>query len=339
METTALIHVWNRCHGCKMQPIVGVRHSCQTCPAGPDNDLCPACYGKFLAGELAHPAPDSFAQAARLGAHVFKSHLGRPAVEHAHFLAGEHPALPAPPLPEGFVVRPEFRSGVESFLGSYGFVVEVEGWPRPLVLSALHLLDEALKRHGIDAESDTESDAGNNTGGGYTGRELPALISGVQLYDPFAERWFLAELGSAGRMLVLPDARTGQEEPFSDRDIAAFELADGERLRPGRLAEQPPAVGEPIWLAARPKTGPARRLLQALVVEQDERTLIFRFQDPQLEAPYASGAPLIDRTGRVVGINSGGGWLAGQRLGHACHVGAICRHLATSALSSGSGAP
>lgn len=321
METADLIHVWNRCHGCKMQPIAGTRHSCRTCPAGPDNDLCEACYRKFLAGTLPHPAPDAFTQAARLGAHVFESHPGRPAAECAPWLEGTHPTLAAPPLPEGFVVRPEFRSGVESFLGSYGFVVAGENGGRPLLLTALHLLDELIKRRGIDAEPTSTT---------YTGRELPAVIDGVQLYDPFAERWFLAELGSAGRMLVLPDARTGEDEPFSDRDVAAFELKTPERLKLGRLAPAPPTVGEPIWLAAKPKTGPARRLLQALVVEQGERTLVFRFQDPELEAPYASGAPLLDRRGEVVGINSGGGWLAGQRLGHACHVGAIRRHLASA---------
>ena len=57
--------------------------------------------------------------------------------------------------------------------------------------------------------------------------------------------------------------------------------------------------------------------MKAVVVERTETTLIFRFEDPSIEAPYSSGAPVLDRAGDVVGINVGGGWLDGERLGHA----------------------
>src|SRR5919201_3732442 len=42
-RVSELIHIWYRCHNCGMQPIVGQRFECQTCPSGPDNDLCEKC--------------------------------------------------------------------------------------------------------------------------------------------------------------------------------------------------------------------------------------------------------------------------------------------------------
>jgi hypothetical protein len=129
-----------------------------------------------------------------------------------------------------------------------------------------------------------------------------------------------------GSMLALPDARTDEEEPFSYRDIAAFRVSGTGRLVPGRLAGRPPEVGEPVWLAAKPQGRP-ERTAKAVVVERSEKTMVFRYEDPGLETPYASGAPILDRAGHVVGINVGGGRLDGHKLGHANHVGNVRRHL------------
>jgi len=315
--TKTPIHIWYRCHGCEAQPIVGRRWECQTCPAGPDHDLCGECYRRFQLGELEHPSAESFAAGFDLGEHVFEAFEGEPAGPYRGWLEVPCPELPAPAVPPGFVLRPEFQSEAGSCLGSYAFAVEIEGAPAPLVLTALHVLDELIRKRGIDARGDD-----------YTGRELPAVLSRVQLYDPFAERWFLSDLGTAGPMLILPGARMGDDEPDSHRDAAAFWAAGNGEIRPGRLAEESPAVGAPVWLAARATSGDPRAPLPAVVVASGEKRLVFRFADAEREAPYSSGSPLLDREGKVVGINVGGGALGGERLGHACHVGALRRHIA-----------
>ena len=319
---TNLIHLWYRCHNCGARPIAGQRFTCMTCPAGPDNDLCEACYEKYQRGEAAHPAEQSIASTLGLSEHRFESSQGQPRDDFLAWLDPPHPAVADPRVPDHFVVRPEFCCGHESYLSSYAFVVAVPGEANPLILTALHIMDELIKKKGVDTTNDNA---------GYSGRELPAVVTQVVLYDVFAANWIRAELGSAGPMLVLPSARTGEDEPLSYNDVAAFRTAGAGKLTPGRLAERPPEVGEPVWLAAKPMEAPARRIVKAVTVERSEKTFVFRYEDAQVSTPYSSGAPILNRSGEVVGINVGGGWLDGHKLGHANHAGSIRRHLAEAA--------
>ena len=311
-----LIHVWNRCHGCGAAPIVGVRYECQVCPAGPDNDLCAACHALLAQGRLVHPKPGS--RDLPPPPHPFKPFDGTPREGAAPWLAVPWVQAAAPSVPEQCVVRPEFRSGQESYFGSYGFVVAAQYGGPPLLITALHVMDELIRAKRIDASAANKS---------YTGRELPEAVAEVQLYDAFAPNWMIAELGVARGMLTLADARMQEPEPYSDRDIAAFRVMTKPPMRPLRLAAAPPPVGAPIFLAASPGRGARERTVPAVVVEVSERTFVFRFSPANAMPPFASGAPLIDRAGDVVAIMAGGGVLDGQQIGHANHVGNVRRHL------------
>ena len=311
-----LIHVWNRCHACGAQPITGLRFECRLCPAGPDNDLCEACHRSFEQGRVAHPVPG--VREAPPGRHVFRAVEGVVREDVLHWLTVPFRSAPPPAVPNRCVVRPEFRSGRESYFGSYGFVVANEQGAGTLLLTALHVMDELAKHKGIDCSH------GNAA---YSGRELPDHVTGVGLYDVFAPNWMLAELGAAGAMLTLPDARICVEEPYSQRDIAAFRVDPSVPVRPARLAGAPPAVGDPVWLVANLGAQARGRTIAAVVVERTDATLVFRFGDQAALPPFTSGAPILDREGLVVGINVGGGLIDGKRLGHACHVGNVRRHL------------
>ena len=311
-----LVHIWNSCQACGAAPIVGLRFSCQTCPAGAENDLCEACYRLFEQGRLEHPPPE--AREAPPGRHVFRAFNGVAREQVLHWLTVPWSPAPSPAVPDRFVIRPEFRSGRESFFGSYGFVVAAEDGGHPLMLTALHVMDELAKFRRIDCSTDNIA---------YTGRELPQHVTSVQLYDPYAPNWMLAELGAVGAMLTLPEARICAEEPNSYRDIAAFRPVPSASFQPVRLAGAPPVVGEPIWLAVNLGRGARERTLQATVVEITKQTLVFRFAPPVTMPPYTSGAPLLNRKGEVVGINIGGGMLDEHRLGHGNHVASMRHHL------------
>jgi hypothetical protein len=311
----ALVHIWNRCHGCGAAPIVGLRFTCQICPAGADNDLCATCYHLFEQGQLKHPPPE--AREAPAGPHVFRSFEGIEREKAAPWLTVPWCAAPAPAVPDRFVLRPEFRSGRESFFGSYAFVVAAEDGGVPLVLTALHVLDELAKFRGIDCSE------GNAA---YSGRELPHELTGVQLYDPFAANWILSELGAAGEMLTLPHARNCTAEPYSQRDVAAFRALPASKFEPLRLARALPVVGDPVWLAVNLGRGVTERTGAAVVAEITDDTFVFRYAKPMALPPYTSGAPLLNRAGEVVGVNAGGGTLDGYRIGHGAHVASLRRH-------------
>jgi hypothetical protein len=301
-----------------MRPIVGKRYECRTCPEGPDNNLCEACFASFQRGIAKHPAPGSLAEHLNLVRHEFRAFEGKPHENYLHWLNIPQSSCPAPSqLPGPFVVRPEFCSGSDSFFGGYAFVIKAEDGGMPLVLTALHVMDELIKSKGIDCTAENRF---------YTGHELPRHVKSVNLYDVFATNWMIAELGSASSMLILPDARVSEEEPYSQQDIAAFRANSSLKVTPATLASSPPALGEPLWLLARSETGAAHRPLQAVVVEVTERTMIFRYQNSTLPR-YCSGAPLVNCNGAVVGINVGGGKVSGEVFGHANHATSIRRHL------------
>jgi hypothetical protein len=324
MTMTALheVHPWSRCHHCGMDPIYGPRFCCETCPAGPDVDLCSTCHGRYLSGEVPHPAPDSIRIQRPTQRHHFKTPRGNRPEALIPWLQIPCPELRAPEVPRGFLVRPEFRSAEYSAFSTYGFISQ--GQAGAVLLTALHVMDELIKYKRIDTTVRNRN---------YSGTELPHAVTAVRLYDVLDARWMLHPVGAAGPMLVLPNARTGDDEPLSWRDIAAFSVQPSAKLTPLRLAAAEPEPGDALWLAARMTDDSRTR--RAVCVEITPQTLVFRYEETKTAATQTSGAAILDRDGAVVGIHAGRGRFEGQELGHANPLGSIRRHL----IDARSGAP
>jgi Trypsin-like peptidase domain len=316
MSSSQAVHVWSRCHHCGVSPIVGPLFACETCPAGPDTQLCSNCHEGYQHGSIKHPRPDAPGSFSAPGPHHFTRKESSPATHLESWISIPGRAERAPPVPARFLVRPEFCFGPRSAFGGYGFIVEFKG--RTLLLTALHVMDELIKAVEID------STAANRT---YSGKELPAKVSSVRMYDVLQKQWLLYELGDAGPMLVLPDARTGDEEPYSFRDLAAFRVATPGSLSAGRLGTRDPEPGDPVWVAAAMPDGSHTR--RATCVEQSESSFVFRYEEAKEVAKYSSGAPILDAQGAVVGVNVGSGHYAGRQFGHANPLRSILAHLAS----------
>ncbi len=312
------VHIWNRCHACATQPILGTRFECQTCPAGPYSDLCEKCYSLYRRGSIAHPMGKICERSPREHLHCFVGIKGKPTDQYLKWLTADaRKAAPKPTIPQTFVVRPEFRCGLESFLGTYACIVESEDGKCPLALTALHLLDELAISQGISLRSRVDEDSVS---------KLSDLVTGATLYDVFVSQWVFGEVATANSMIRLPNARLGEEEPFADNDIAAFRCNPSTSISPAKLAKSPPQIGEPLWLV----TATAERLTEAVVVDVTDRTLVFRFRSDKLDMGHTSGAPIVNGEGKVAGINVGRGMFSDCWFGHANHVANIRRHLGFS---------
>lgn len=323
-ESPVSVHPWHHCHNCGAAPITGKRFQCDSCPIGPENDLCDSCYELLKNGKIKHPK-EGAAHSSVIKDHVFSVHVGRPITDFDEWFRVNHSPAKVPWLPSMFIVRPIFTAGYDSSIGGYGFVVH-SPIPGPkgeqiLFITALHVMDEIIKLKKIDS-----SDRNKN----YSGRELPAMITEVSLFNVFSSNWMMNFLANAGPMLVLPNARTEDEEPYSDRDMAAFWVKDKGDLIPAKLAGEQPKKGDVIWQATRSEDGWGMKLFKGVVAEITERSMVFIYEDASEKPKYTSGSPMINVNGEVVGIVVGGGCLKNERLGHANHVGNIRRHLASA---------
>jgi hypothetical protein len=188
MSQSLAVHVWSRCHNCGMNPITGPCFRCETCPLGPDSDLCSACLEGYQAGRVAHPNGSPAGTAAT---HRFARSEGNVPAGLASWLDIPSSTYATPAVAAGFLVRPEFRYGRDSVFGGYGFIIRFE--EQTFLLTALHVMDELIKIKGIDT---------TNRNPRYTGEELPPHVSSVRLYDVLKNPWMLHELGDAGPILA-----------------------------------------------------------------------------------------------------------------------------------------
>jgi hypothetical protein len=62
-------------------------------------------------------------------------------------------------------------------------------------------------------------------------------------------------------------------------------------------------------------------------VEKTQRSFVFRYEEAKEIPKYTSGAPILDRRGDVVGINTGIGRISGREFGHANPLSSILAHL------------
>ncbi len=197
---------------------------------------------------------------------------------------------PEPKFPRGFAGSPEFSTTEGRQSAGTAFLAKIPGGKKAYLLTVRHLL-------GPD--------------GGFkelTPQEkVPSFVKSIRL----------KALGSnAGKNfqvkgLTVPPETDSKEPLF---DLAIFEVAGTFPSDAAELAAEKPALGEAVWVIAGVRGGvPKGQFVHpAKVIENGDRWLVCEFDNPDIVTNGASGAPVLNAAGQVVGIYSGHGVNAGK---------------------------
>lgn len=204
------------------------------------------------------------------------------------------------------VCRPSFRARTGEVLkAGTAFVMVVRSGGSqgsPLLVTAHHLFGPA---GGLSEEVPWAS--------------LPGVVRSVECPR-------LQEPGSSIRG-VRPLAIPGAGSAFSDDsalDVAAFRV-EGEVSDALVPEDVEPRVGETVWLLASVLEGEAATVLRhpAKVVLVESSRLSYEYENSGLNLQATSGAPIVNRLGRVVGVNLGGRRRETKLLGVAQRISTI----------------
>jgi hypothetical protein len=215
---------------------------------------------------------------------------------------------PAPPVvPDGFVARPTFvTSDGHHYDAGVAFVADAGG--AQVLVSALQLLGPS---GGLPAQ--------------LTAEQVPTTLQQVLLHDA----WTGAELPPSGPGLLVAGAHPMAQEGAGDLLLASLPqgFLSGRQIARQALplAAANPKVGDYVWMVAPVVDGPEKdlRLHAAKVVESSAKWIFFEYTEPGLNLAGTCGAPLLDATGHVVGVNLGGGADKGKLYGSANPVDSV----------------
>lgn len=214
-----------------------------------------------------------------------------------------------PALPVNFVGRPTFFSAIGPFSAGTAFFLSTGSGQPPLVVTAHHIFGPAggLSRKMKPAELD-----------GFIWKiGLEDFVSGDKFEVPV-------------RSVVLKGEKQsgkGSETFLKYPDLAVFQTTGKADCRPVKLAERSLRQGDSVWLAARAKSGAPENgvLHEAKVAGVFDDYVSCRFVDHGLVMAGASGAPVLDAGGEIVGVYSGSSNGSGEVLGIMVPVGVIRR--------------
>ena len=137
--------------------------------------------------------------------------------------------------------------------------------------------------------------------------KVPSFVKSVRLQP----------LGGDGSKNYKVSGLTVPPEPDSKEpgyDLAVFKCAGAFPSDAAEFAAEKPALGETVWVVARVRGGVKKGQIMhpAKVTENGDRWLVCEFDNPDIVTNGASGAPVLNAAGKVVGIYSGHGANAGK---------------------------
>ncbi len=137
----------------------------------------------------------------------------------------------------------------------------------------------------------------------FTGEQLPGFVKGGKLYYAKSD---LATTAKLKQNLVIPDA---DAVPNIAKDVAAFTLTGADGLMTLKMSDRRPEPGETIYLLARLWDGNVQNancVYECKVEECDADQIVYSMDSKYGSTMGASGGPLVDVYGEVVGMHMAG---------------------------------
>ena len=201
---------------------------------------------------------------------------------------------PVPPTPSGPPSYPnDFVGGaeVDTAAGERGAgtasVIHLKGQMQSYIVSARHLL-------GPDGGFATQTAA----------KDVPTFVQSISINSFSGGRHHYDVTG-----LVVPTTRLKANGGMPTDDIAIYlnhDSSSQDQALP--LADHLPAMGEPLWVIAHVRGGvPDGQVVQPgkVIRLQKDGWGVLQFDNDQIITAGASGAPVLNAAGEVVGVYSG----------------------------------
>lgn len=186
-------------------------------------------------------------------------------------------------LPENSVFDVFWDTTEGSYVAGTSFLMETDLTEDPLLISAIHYFGETDYISGTD---------------------LADYVTGGKLYDILKDG--SAADGSVSSVVTIPDATAFGNIETCKQDVAAFTVADSDSLNALPAASQPCKPGDVIYLAAylgQEDSYFYEDCLYPCIVLEDDGTEIYYVLADIFLTSGASGAPLLNSQGEVVGIH------------------------------------
>ena len=190
-----------------------------------------------------------------------------------------------PTYPNDFVGDPEFDTKAGTQSAGTASVVKLKDGTQTYIVSARHLLGP---EGGFAKQTPAD--------------QVPTFVQSINIESFSGGSHHYDVTG-----LLVPATQVKADGGAPVDDIVVYQNHDSDPLDQAvALAEQVPAVGTPVWVVARVRGGvPEGQIMQSGVIKFNTKWLIMQFDNDKIITAGASGAPVLNAAGEVVGVYSG----------------------------------